>query len=265
MKNSKKNTNSAGQNTTGVRKSRKHDANLQKNSTLYFQIGLILCLLGTYSLLEMQFLDKQIVPETVTIDEVALIDVPPVYQIEKIQPKKPEPKTDRSTIIKDKIEVRDDDLPELEDDLFPEDDMPQTDAGFDLEGLPGDDDPEDEPILVPFKAIQIVPVYPGCERKKTNEARKKCMSSKINKLIHRKFNTNIARDNGITGLRRIQTRFTIDKFGNVTDIQIRAPHPVLEKEALRVIRKIPHMEPGIQRDKPVGVIFDLDIKFLIEN
>ena len=36
-------------------KPRKHDANLQKNSTLNFQIGLILCLLGTYGVFEMKF------------------------------------------------------------------------------------------------------------------------------------------------------------------------------------------------------------------
>ena len=42
MKNLKKDLNNAGQSTTEGKKSQKHDANLQKNSTLYFQIGLIL-------------------------------------------------------------------------------------------------------------------------------------------------------------------------------------------------------------------------------
>ena len=43
-----------------MRKSQKHDANLQKNSTLYFQVGLILCLLGTFALFEMQFESKDV-------------------------------------------------------------------------------------------------------------------------------------------------------------------------------------------------------------
>ena len=45
----------AGQSNGKVQKSQKHDANLQKNSSLYFQIGLILCLLGTYGMFEMKF------------------------------------------------------------------------------------------------------------------------------------------------------------------------------------------------------------------
>ena len=66
MKNSKKDFSNAGQSIAKVKKSLKHDANLQKNSTLYFQIGLILCLFGTYALFEMQFQEKKII---IAIDE----------------------------------------------------------------------------------------------------------------------------------------------------------------------------------------------------
>ena len=54
MKDFKKSHDIAGQSNVKVQKSQKHDANLQKNSSLYFQIGLILCLLGTYAMFEMQ-------------------------------------------------------------------------------------------------------------------------------------------------------------------------------------------------------------------
>ena len=55
MKNLKNTTNVAGQSNKNIVKSQKHDVNLQKNSTLYFQVGLILCLLATYGLFEMKF------------------------------------------------------------------------------------------------------------------------------------------------------------------------------------------------------------------
>jgi len=42
MKDLNKSHSIAGQGNKNVQKSQKHDANLQKNSTLYFQIGLIL-------------------------------------------------------------------------------------------------------------------------------------------------------------------------------------------------------------------------------
>jgi len=50
---SKKNHELVGQNEQNVTKSQKHDLNLQKTSTLYFQVGLILTLLATYGLFEM--------------------------------------------------------------------------------------------------------------------------------------------------------------------------------------------------------------------
>jgi len=59
-----------------VKKSQKHDANLQKNSTLYFQVGLIICLLATNALFEMYF-------------ETTIPDDPIVYQIPEDATEKP--------------------------------------------------------------------------------------------------------------------------------------------------------------------------------
>ena len=91
MKNSKKDFGIAGQSTTEAKKSQKHDANLQKNSTLYFQIGLILCLLMTYGLFEMQFQEKQIIIERVSDSELAIIDTAPPFTEDVPQPEEPKP------------------------------------------------------------------------------------------------------------------------------------------------------------------------------
>lgn len=264
MKNSKKTFNGVGQNTKEVKKSQKHDANLQKNSTLYFQIGLILCLLGTYSLFEMQFQEKKIIPDTVTIDEVATIDVAPDYRVEKVKVEKPEPKVERSKVLTEKFKEVENNTPEIEAKIFTPDAPDTTTKPVDPGSLP-DDEPIEEEIFVPFSKIEKVPVYPGCEKKKTNEDKKQCMSDKINKLVGKKFNTGIAEEYGITGFQRIHTQFTVDKNGHVTDVKIKGPHPELEKEAKRVIDKIPHMKPGYQRDQPVGVIYTLPIVFDIKN
>lgn len=55
MKLLKSNHKLVGQNEQIVKKSHKHDTNLRNNSTLYFQVGLILTLLASYGLLEMNF------------------------------------------------------------------------------------------------------------------------------------------------------------------------------------------------------------------
>jgi protein TonB len=68
MKDFRKSCNIADQSTINVKKSQKHDANLRKNSSLYFQIGLILCLLGVYAIFEMRFETKDTVIASVMYD-----------------------------------------------------------------------------------------------------------------------------------------------------------------------------------------------------
>jgi protein TonB len=91
------------------------------------------------------------------------------------------------------------------------------------------------------------------------------MSEKIVKLVGKKFNVNVGTDYGISGRQRINTQFTVDKNGNITDIKISGPHHVLETEAKRVINKIPKMEPGLQGNVPVGVIYTLPIVYDARN
>ena len=58
--------------------------------------------------------------------------------------------------------------------------------------------------------------------------------------------------------------FTIDENGVVTDIQSRGPHPKLEKEAERVVKLLPKMEPGKQRKQNVKVKYTLPIVFTVQ-
>ncbi|MFK7834240.1 MAG: energy transducer TonB [Winogradskyella sp.] len=267
MKNSKKVFGNAGQSTTEAKKPHKHDANLQKNSTLYFQIGLILCLLSTYALFEMQFQDKIIIMDPLQDNELAIIDIPPSFIPEVIQPetKEPEPEVDRSTELIDTYEEVDDEKKIIEKEIVTSEERKPEVAPVDPNSLKEEDDPEDLDLIVPFTLIEQVPIYPGCEKYTTNNDRKKCMSKKITKLVGNKFNVDIGSDYGIYGKQRITTQFTIDKNGNVTDIKIRGPHDALEREAKRVINKIPKMQPGLQRQVPVGVVYTLPIVYDARN
>ena len=123
----------------------------------------------------------------------------------------------------------------------------------------------EEDIEVPFSVIENVPVFPGCERKKGNAAKKQCMSDKISKFVNKKFNTDLASDLGLEGRQRINVIFKIDKNGNITSVRARAPHPGLEKEAKRVIGLLPKMQPGKQRGKAVTVPYSLPILFQVQD
>ena len=116
---------------------------------------------------------------------------------------------------------------------------------------------------VPSEIIDNVPVYPGC--KGSELKKRKCMSEKIAKFVERKFNTDIAADLGLTGRQRIGIIFKIDTLGNITGVRARAPHPRLEKEAVRVINLLPKMKPGIKNGKPVIVPYSIPMIFQVNE
>lgn len=261
MSNLKKTHEPIRQNGENVKKSQKYDVNLRKNSSLYFQIGLIFCLLAAYGLLEMKFETAK--PEVVILmpdTEMFMAEVIPFTpEVEKVsipEKKKMNPDTEEFK-----------EVPNETPDIFPEAPEKPVTTTVSKPLNVGDvkvvEKPAD-PDNVNFETIEMVPVYPGCENKKSNEEKRKCMSDKITQLIQKKFNTNLGSDLGLSGKQVIRTQFKIDKTGHVSDIQVRGPHTELEKEAKRVINVIPEMTPGRQRDKNVGVIYTLPIVFQVE-
>ena len=122
----------------------------------------------------------------------------------------------------------------------------------------------DEHVEVPFSVIEHVPVFPGCEGLASNEEKKRCFSDNIAELVNKNFNTNIAKEKGLTGRQRITVLFKIDAEGNIVGVQARAPHESLEAEAIRVINRLPKMQPGTQKGHKVIVPYSLPIIFVAE-
>ncbi|WP_029036730.1 M56 family metallopeptidase [Salinimicrobium xinjiangense] len=116
---------------------------------------------------------------------------------------------------------------------------------------------------VPFAVIDEVPVFPGCEALKTNEDRKGCMSEKINAFVSTNFDTSLGQQLGLEGINRVYVQFKIAEDGTVEVLGARAPHPVLEEEARRVVNLLPQMKPGKQSGQEVGVLYSLPITFRV--
>ncbi len=259
---SKKNNELVRQNEKNVKKSQKHDVNLQKNSTMYFQIGLILCLLATYFLMDMKFLTS----EPLIIRDTGGDDIAEVFSEnieiykERVERVKKEPRKEQR-VISDLIKFVPDDFKQVE---------PLHEAITQVQNITDKPTnpivlkkPVKEPVSISF--VDQVPVFPGCEGLSTNSERKLCMSNKISKHIQSKFNTSLGEELGLSGKQKINVEFKIDKNGNVTDIRSRAIHSKLEKEAERVVSKIPKMKPGKQQNKNVSVLYNLPITFQIDN
>jgi protein TonB len=70
-------------------------------------------------------------------------------------------------------------------------------------------------------------------------------------------------DAGIQG--RVFVSFIIDKDGSVKIANLRGPDKSLEKEADRIMSKLPQMTPGKQRGKPVRMTMSIPITFKLDK
>ena len=263
MKKQSQNYNNAGQSGFEVRKSQKHEVNVQKNSTLYFQIGLILCLLMTFALFEMEFESKaiEVVYEIPTGDilEIAMTDV----AVEKT-----EVQEEKSKVLKKKLIDVYKPVEDITDEPDPNTLITESEpVSTDNSTLKVEDITKviDIPEVIGVNDVQFVPIFPGCETYELNSERKKCLNESIGKLVRKKFDTGIASDYGLSGTQRIFVEFKVDKFGVVKDVRARAPHTKLEEEAKRVTLKIPKMKPGKIGTTPVNVVYNLPIKFKVQD
>jgi len=240
-------------------KPKKHPTkNLNQKKTLFFQIGLIATLVFILILVEWKTEASTNVDQD-TVSYLMLEDEE--MPIIKIPKENPEPLPEPKPIIDDYI--IDEEPPETEKKTIkteePSKDAIPLDLG-EIEPVP------DEPIKeMSFELIEDVPIFPGCEKYKDNKDRKSCMSEQLKKFINKEFDTGLASDLGLKGINRIYTSFKIKVNGEVEFLGARAPHPKLKNESQRVIEKLPTMQPGKQRGKPVDVIFSLPIMFKVSE
>jgi len=231
-------------------------ADVRRNSSIYFAVGLVLMLLAAnYSINYRTYDKEQIVLADLTMNELDDEVIPITKHPETLPPVQPKP------VIPEDFDIKEDDEPIIEDFVDTSEDNPE-DPIIDVPDIVVHTPEED--IVVPIHVIENVPVFPGCE-KGNNDEKRACMSQKISKHVQKKFDSDLAADLGLSGKQRISVLFKIDKTGNIVGVQSRAPHPRLEKEAARVINLLPKMEPGKKQGKTVTVSYSLPIIFLVDN
>lgn len=231
-----------------------------RSSGLFMQLGLVLALVFVYVSLEYTSTRTIVKLDDFILDDnpTYVFSAPPDIIIERKQKPKERQIPKKVVLVKPKI-VPNDTPTDILTDLPPED----TSIEDKIDGIVEVIDPPEVTEPIDFIVLEEAPVFPGCEGLKKEES-KACFTKQMTKFVNRKFNPNIAEGLNLTGKQRITALFTIDKNGLVTDIQIRAPHKRLEKEALRVIKKLPEMIPGKQRQQPVPVKYTLPIVFKIQ-
>ena len=69
-----------------------------------------------------------------------------------------------------------------------------------------------------------------------------------------------AQDNNIQG--RVIVRFFVKTDGSISDVEVVRPvHPLLDKEAVRVIKSMPKFKPTTQNGKPVNGTYVMTVPF----
>jgi periplasmic protein TonB len=228
-------------------------ADLTKNSSLYFAIGLASVLLFSWVAIEWKTYEKSAFDyEALNVDDEDDEEVPITEQIKTPPPPPPPPPAPEVIeIVEDEEDVEETVIESTETD---------QEEIVEVEDIDVEDDFED--VDVPFAVIEDVPLFPGCEKVAKSE-RRKCFQEQINKHIRKNFRyPEIAQEMGIQG--RVYVNFIISKDGSITNIRMRGPDKNLEKEAKRIISKLPKMTPGKQRGRPVRVPFSIPISFRLQ-
>ena len=99
-----------------------------------------------------------------------------------------------------------------------------------------------------FNVVEVMPQYPGGQ------------IAMMKYIMENMKYPKQAMKEGIQG--RVAVSFIVEKDGSISDVKpILSVHPLLNKEAVRVVKSMPKWTPGKQNGKPVRVRFNLPIMF----
>ena len=99
-----------------------------------------------------------------------------------------------------------------------------------------------------FDVVEVMPQYPGGQ------------IAMLKYIMENMKYPEQAMKEGIQG--RVAVRFIVEKDGSISDVKpVLSVHPLLNKEAVRVVKSMPKWSPGKQNGKPVRVRFNLPVMF----
>jgi periplasmic protein TonB len=233
---------------------------IENYSKIFFLIGLVLALAIINFMMEFKSydLDNTNGLGMANMTEEMKEEIPIVLQ----QELPPPPPT--APVIMEQIKVVEDDL-KIEESIIESTETDEKTAVF-KSNTEIVEVRETEEIIedIPFVLIEDVPVFPGC--KGNNAELKKCFSDKVTAFFGKNFDPALTQELGLSpGKKKIYVVFKINNKGKIGTVNARAPHPLLEKEVVRIITSLPEMKPGRQRGMPVTVTYSLPISIMVEE
>ena len=225
-------------------------ADLTKNSSLYFVIGLACMLFLTWRAIEWKLYDPDdYAYQALDVDDDLDEDVPITEQVLAPPPPPPPPAPEVIEIVEDEEIVEETIIESTETD--------QEEEIVEVEEVEVAEDPID--VDVPFAVIEDKPMFEQC-KSEPKAKQFQCFKENLDKHVRRTFRyPEIAQEMNIQG--RVYVNFRINKDGTITIINTRAPDKSLDAEARRIINKLPKLIPGKQRGRATSVTFAYPIVF----
>lgn len=256
-------------------KNKEYGAYVLRNdsSDRHFKSLIIVTIVGL-GLIFLPKLISSVLPKAPAIEQVTEVnmvdlstqEVPEENQIKQIENVPPPPLLKETVaftppVIKKDTEVREEQIMSTQQDLTDNkaDISVATVAGVKEGGVDIADlqdhkvvvqEPEKKPEI--FSHVEVPPSFPGGERELM-----KWLQENITYPV-------IAAEQGIQG--RVILRFVVGPDGSVGSVEVqRSLDPSCDKEALRVVKKMPKWIPGKQNGNAVYVYYTLPVLFKLQN
>ena len=261
MKQNAKNTDT--NQLTSIQK--KRQVNLRWNHTRNFQLGLIFSLLFVIFVVETVRIEIKEIPITYTDDSDDEVFTMTDFIVETVKPKvEPVAKVEPPKQVRDLIKVvKNDGATTVTPNISTDPPVVEVSPGANL--VKGDPPKEEPPTPIYINNVMQIPTFPGCDAGADREEQLECFTRMTHKFVQRRFDYDIGAEENLSGKVRIACQFTIGPDGVVTDIKVRTANDALRDEAIKVIKKLPQMNPGMHQGKSVPVIFSLPIIFQIQD
>ena len=89
----------------------------------------------------------------------------------------------------------------------------------------------------------------------------KCFNNKVSEFIKREFNLSVSKSLNLSEPNEVDVFFIINENGNLTGMKVRDSEVTIQAEILRVLRKMPVMNPAIHNGKSVSVLCSIIVTY----
>ncbi len=123
-----------------------------------------------------------------------------------------------------------------------------------------------------FSGLEKTPTHKECAHLTDNYERKSCLKKKITEHISKKYDAkeaeNIVRknkllENGKDTYVRTFVEFRINKKGKIENVKGTSVNDELTKLGEHVIKKLPRLDPGVNKGKKISVIYTVPITIMV--